>query len=160
MTHEILDNAALRNQLFQRVTRLEVRCALVFGVAPADATAIYAVTDDFLARLRGTQGTRAAVEAATRLQQELFDPFELATSAFWATALGRAVGYWTGGNERWDGTVQLGVPQVEAAAVLGMTRQGVNEATKRQRLEACKAGVTALSVADYMHARYPLAAAA
>lgn len=161
MTHEILNAAGLHDELSARLRRLEVRTAHVFGQVLPNAPAVYATTDRYLALLQGAHGAPnadAAVVAALVLQQELIDPAELATPAFWATALGRAIGYWTGGYERWDGGRLLGVPQVEAAAILNVTRQNVTYAIGQKRLVSCGPGlgVTALSVAVYAHARYPL----
>lgn len=160
MTHEIFDAAGLHDELSNRMRRLELRTSLVFRQALPVAAAVFAATDGYLTRLRCDTpgGGMDATTAAEVLQHELIDPAELGTPAFWATALGRAIGYWTGGHERWTGNHCLGVPQVEAAALLKMSRQGVNDAIGRKRLEQVGAGlgVTASSVVALMHARYPL----
>lgn len=156
--HEILDAPGLHDELAGRMRRLEVRTTQVFGQALPMAATVYATGRDFLHRLQDQLDPEGARHAAQILQHELIDPAELGTPTFWTTALGRAIGYWTGGYERWDGTRCLGVPQVEAAALLKMSRQGVNHNIGQGRLESCGAGlgVTASSVATLMHARYPL----
>lgn len=161
MMHEILEAPGLKQELTSRLRRLEVRTTRIFGQALPEAASAYAMASVYLDQLTGRAGIDAAVAVAHVLQDDLIDAPELGTSVFWSSPLGRAVGYWTGGLERQlDAHGSVGVPQVEAAALLGMSRQGVNDAIKRKRLVAVANGVTALSVADYMHQRYPLERAA
>jgi hypothetical protein len=157
MTHEILDHPKLREELFNRIVQLEIRCATVFGVAPADGMAIHRLTDEYLTQLGHPE---TAVSAAAKLMEHLVDPAERGTALFWTGALGRALGYWTGGCEQWseNGKDYLGVPPVEAAAILGISRQGVADAVRRGRLVKGDTGpgILALSIADLMKERYPL----
>lgn len=157
MAHEILDNPQLREELHNRIVQLEIRCATVFDVAPADGMAIHRLTDEYLIHL-GHPDT--AVPAAAKLMAHLVDPGERGTALFWTGALGRALGYWTGGWEQRseNGNYCLGVPPVEAAAILGISRQGVADAVRRGRLTKGDTGpgIVALSIADLMKERYPL----
>lgn len=164
MIHDILDAPEVRDDLRARLLRLEQRTAEVFGQALPEAARAYAVGNEYAANLRGEHGEREAILTARLLQAQLIDTAEVNTTAFWASPLGRALGYWTGGQERTTPAGQAtGVPQAEAAALLGVSRQAVNDAVKRGRLQLAIGpgfGLTALSVADLMHARYPLRAAA
>lgn len=160
--HEILEAPSLREDLSERLRRLEIRVAAVFQQTLPSAASAHAVAHVYQDHLAGRFGAAVAVGTSDMLLKYLADAAETQTPEFWATPLGRAIGFWTGGVERREGDKLLGVPQVEAAALLGMTRQGVGDAVKRGRLAQVGPGLGlgAVSVSDYMHQRYPVEVAA
>lgn len=151
MSHLILGHVAIQADLSTRVRRLGEAHHWMYGTS-ASTDVSYMTAAWWSTALAGEIAEMAGDLAATRVAAHLVHPLELGTSEFWRTALGRAIGWWTGGAEADIGD---GVPVATAAAIMGMTRQGVDYARRRGHLAPKGLGVDSASVANYMRTTFP-----
>lgn len=138
------------DELLTAVRQLGTRAENVFSqVHLPDAPS--AVATSFWSALNGgTDRFPNAEHAASWIVTYLLDPGVTGTSPFWRTALGRAVAWHLG-------YVAEEVPQSVAAAVLGITRQGVNDALRRGLLERRGDGVDRKALLERYRALYAVA---
>lgn len=158
--HEILEGEALRNALDNRLVRLANRLAEATGEGtPYGLRKLLDATMTHAHGIAGGFGLEGGEALARTILRTLVDEGERDDPAFWSTALGRAIAWWTGGPEGW-------VSRHIAAAILGTTRQSVHELVKRQRLTGAvlgdgfrgtgSEGVTPESLRRLLRERYPL----
>jgi hypothetical protein len=151
--NQILDDPQVLADLRGRLKRqLDSALAIRAGVPSTRNEGMAAeLADRYHSCLRGTQGRHGGEEAAQLLMDNLISLAEMDSAAFWATPLGRALAWWTGGN-------RPGMARSAAQAALGVTRQAVAQLVGGQRLSTLTLhhGVTRESLRDLMQQRHPL----
>lgn len=148
MAHPILDPDAIRADLAPRIDRLAGAYRELFGI---ELTLLGGICRQWAEALCGPD--KAAGQVARELLEHLVPEAEQRGSAFWGTALGRAIAWWTGGPlDSGDQAAMPGGSTVSRAAVaeiFGFTRQRLFELQKAGRL------CTQDQVKDEMRARWP-----
>lgn len=180
MTHLLLGNEAIGKDVEHRLlSRVNALTALVQAVVDgrgncwrlSDLVKATGVLADAVAgRPTGdeAQAETVAVRACGFILDALVDPRERREAAFWASPLGRAVAWWTGGEEASEQRAATdrawrGVHRAEAAAALGISRQALHELMGKypRRFDpndTSPTGVSALGLKREMRERYPWAA--
>jgi hypothetical protein len=131
---------------------LNLRTAHVFGIStPAKMADVEEMRSWLKAAIGGALGEARGMTAAHKILNDLIDPYESMDAAFWTTALGKAVAWWTGGPLDPDG-----VPRPIVAAILGCSRQNIFTLVKEGKLAEKSPGMlTQESVRAAMRQRHP-----
>jgi hypothetical protein len=181
MTHLLLGSEAIGKDLEHRLlTRVNTLAALIQAAVDgrgncwrlSDLVKATGVLTDALAGRPpfddGAQGETVTVRACGFILDALVDPRERREAAFWASPLGRAVAWWTGGEEASEqrdtaDRTWRGVHRAEAAAALGISRQALHELMGKypRRFDpndTSPTGISALGLKREMRERYPQAA--
>lgn len=138
----ILTNPEVGRAVEQRITKLVNRLTrAVGGDAPYMLHELAATGDMYRHALAGEQGVQAGEYVARIALEELVDDTERLQPEFWRTPFGRACAWWIGSSDPY-------VPRTVAAAVLGCSRQNVQEMVKRGTLAGTGEGVDAGSLRD------------
>lgn len=164
MTH-LIEDPAVYDDLRERVRQLDVRFCAIFGSRTYDeawvAGAALWWSEALLGNMAHEQaGNVTGEDAARQVLDNLVDPVERRRPEFWGTPLGRALAWWTGGEEAAELQGDRGVHRSEAAAALGISRQAVQKSiTERPRYydpqEASPTGVSAAGLRRAMRERFP-----
>lgn len=145
-----LTDDLIRIDIESRLTDAQRRLATLMGDVGFGDHAM-ASRARFLAwRLAGHEGSLSGQNAAAYLLELLVPALEQRERAFWATPLGKAMAWWTGGQGA------LARRKMIAETVMGVSRQAVYAMIESGRLLNGPGGdVTAESLAALLQHRYP-----
>lgn len=155
-----LMNDVIEKDVWNRLYGLLRRTNRTFGAAAGMPAAVAdGVCRWFVTALRGDNNAIEGQAAGMKMLQDVVDPAEWQDgTAFWCTALGRSIGWWTGGSPWASGAVS----RTAASSMLDVGRQGVAKAVDNGRLIAVgetreRVGglLLASSVRDEMRRRFP-----
>lgn len=167
MTHEILEAEGIRADLEHRILARYFGLQRIMQATGVDVPGsprtgwglshLHEATNTLATALAGRVAEDAEIgrivgeRSAGLIVTDLCAPVERTTSAWWATPVGRACGWWLGGP-----LSVAAVPLSVAAAIMGMSRQAVHEARGKGRFADLPGGVDAAEIRDWMRRTYPL----
>lgn len=162
MSHPILEAPGIRADLTERIGAAAWRYKVLLGAPIHTVYDVGTAVDRWMRVLGPHEITDERNDAdAVVLLHQLTTAAERRDPTFWASPLGRALAWWTGGEEAAILGESKGVHRSEARAALGISRQAVQASiTERPRFydphETSCSGISAAGLRRAMRERYPL----